>query len=879
MNSAYLHFFAAAAILPFAANSLLLPAQSQSPDPANKKNAAQSQPAKKTWDNQTFFQKIKEIEEKTKRQSDKMVPLLLPLTKSDDLNDWQKDQIYSRLINLAANTDHNTLRKDIAGAVAERNRPMLWTQLAVRYASIKDDPEHKQVEEALKRLLALPASPSWMDATQSVIGQLSALNPLYFQLIVTDFLPKAQALQKSGPDQKTSHAWSPRQKFEIVRALAVNELKFKQGTRFLDHGIEELVQAAQTAKQQAAEEAKKEKPNGAVARQYQDFSAWSLRLIQDIYANDQALALKKYQVVKPVIGEEDIRLFELGTLGVSALKRSDTKTYEKLKEQTLVLPFGQTRTRIVDQLCRAASQTEAKELLNAELKNPAISDQQKFNLLSKIRNYGKSVSWFQRGFCHQNAYQDWRKMTDEMIALDAADPKKKLANFDFYRNNANTAFGYGDFDFAGGQIAEAVSRNRSGSMDVAMMYDLWKQDLPHLKQLIHSELEAAANKNDTKLFLRAILLFAEGKTWKDFDSAFAAEKLSDEQKMKLLRRVSELFYRAKQYAVCRDIYDGIKKNLFVDLSPKSYAVSYQDHPPRTADGFVRTPMYQDWKHMETRFVPYGDNVNIDHNTDAARLLKTAVQPTIPSDWKTGIYAVCDATGLHLFIRCDDPRIEEVVTGKRSGGSLECTFRPGEEKPYNMWFFNDLPQGKDEVNIDFASATPRYRLTNDHFVRDAISTPEGIVAHTFIPWIAFYDDLPSKGKPWHFGLQRWCSGEGGGQTISGQVHELGRMLQLQFRFTPAQEKAIKRHLCLTAFNRFKNSKTLPVWRDDSELGDPEFYEKELAAYVKELNEAGKELSNPNADYHMLFLKYGAQWAEFEYTVAEKRKNYLKKKLME
>lgn len=501
---------------------------------------------------------------------------------------------------------------------------------------------------------------------------------------------------------------------------------------------------------------------------------------------------------------------------------------------------------------------------------------QRFYNLSTERGKCGDVTLFQRGFWNRGAYSRWRNITDQIIQVDA-EAGRKLANFDFFRRNAETAFGYGDFKFAQEQIKRAVKMNRAGSMDTAVMIGLWAKDKKGVSKLIREELNTQKNP-DMIRFWKTVEFFNKGGKAAKFNHAIPGEKLDSAAQLRLLRRASEIFYRAKRYEVCRDIYQDVMKNRFIPLNAKSYTALFVADPPRSADGFSRTPaLYNNWKAMETRFVPYGDTVNINTDIDVKRLLKDAKQPEINPAWKTGILCAWNTDGVHLYFRCDDPKINEVINGKRDGGTLECSFRPSEDAPYNMWFFTSLPSAYDEVHIDFASPTPRYRLTEDCMKSDACITAKGLAAHTFIPWLAFYDKLPVDGNDWHLGFQRWCPG--GGFTISGQVHELARMLRIQFKFTPEQILNIKRNLCRAAFNRFKNSKTLPVWKSDTELGDPQFYESELAGLVKELEDAGKRIDDPTTNINALFEKYMPQWAEFEYTLQAKRKDYLKKKFFQ
>ena len=71
----------------------------------------------------------------------------------------------------------------------------------------------------------------------------------------------------------------------------------------------------------------------------------------------------------------------------------------------------------------------------------------------------------------------------------------------------------------------------------------------------------------------------------------------------------------------------------------------------------------------------------------------------------------------------------------------------------------------------------------------------------------------------------------------------------------------------------------VWKDKV-LGDPEFYQRELRPLLDDLDEAGVRLMAPAKDSEIggLFAKYAPLWAEIAYVVADKRREYLKKKFL-
>lgn len=583
--------------------------------------------------------------------------------------------------------------------------------------------------------------------------------------------------------------------------------------------------------------------------------------------NDVEFSSMALGKAKNLLPADRLAVYEIGIPGTYALEHGDQKTFCSLKSKAMALPFGPIRTESLKLLKRGTNPTVHRELLDALLKDPGLSPAERMRLLSEKRSLCGNVSWFQRGFNEVGAYERWRACTDEMLKcgeLDAA------ALF----RNAETAFGYGDFEFALNQTEKALAKNKGDLPDTALMVYLWKKDHARITALIAAELAKPKLGAERAKFLKAVA-FLNTHPFKEFIGDFSTVTLglqSDKDKLLLARQVSDLFFRARRYEVCRDIYNVTYRDLYVKLEPLVYKVRFADDIPRTADGFARTKYFDDWSGMETRFWVYGDDPNISNDIDVKRFLKESVQPQIKPEWRTGICGLCDAEGLHLFIRCEDPDVQEIITKKRNGGGLECYFRPDPDSVYSMWFLQDLPSAMDDVNVDWASPSPRYKRTDDVIFRDACMTKSGVAAHFFIPWHAFHRYLPFNGKMWYFGMQRWC--KGGDQTISGQGHELARMLQLKFEFAPEQKKAILRTVCKTAFNTFKANQQISVWSEDAALGDPAFYKQELEALVKELNEAGDLLDKPDADLDAIYQKYVPQWAEFDYIIAEKRRNYLR-----
>ncbi len=816
-----------------------------------------------------FWDKANALEKQVRNKPEEAVKAWTNFLQTEKMNDGEMQNIYNRLIqNVFAIKDAELQKKEFAKVLASAKatkHPGILSNLAVRAAAVKNDPYRADVQALVDAVFAGTNENNKCD----VIVRFSGISKDYFA--VAEKLAK-----KSAADIK-----SDRCKADIASRLAENALRLigdkkLAGKYFADLG--KLLKSAKAAYDKDPAKAQKGQNIGSYYA-YRDVANRVTGCTEKFLELNKDFATASFNSVKKDLPEDYQLRIELGMFGRYALINGDQATFDKAKKKALSMPFSSVRSDIINQLASRAPAEVATELYMADMKNPDMKPRDKFNRLNNLRGRAGNVQWFQRGFNDGGAYPRWKKLTDQMLAVNDSTEKKDLAGFDFYQRNAHTAFGYGDFTFAEQQIARAMERAKeqkranTQNMDTAVMIYLWKKDKKKVSELIENELKE--NKNADTLYWSVIDFFSKGGTMKKFDSKF--KDLTSEAKLRVIRRASEMMYRGKRYDICKDIYNDILQNQFISLEPKKYTAKYKENPPQTADGFARTSLYNDWKNMETRFVPYGDNPNINTDTDVKRFLKDAVQPKIKEGYETGIYCLYDTEGLHIYVRANDADIHEVREGKRDAGMMECIFRPHADAPYHMWFMQQMPKAKDDINLEFASPSPRYRNTQDYFTFDGALTPEGVVGHTFIPWIAFYDNLPTDGKCWYFGMQRW--GKGGGQTVSGQVHELARMLNIKFDFSEAVLKKIKLNLCKIAYNRFLQSYNLKVWKTDDKLGDPEFYNSELAPLVDELTIAGKLLEDDKVNIHDVFDKYMARWAEFEYTIAEKRNLYLKKKFFE
>lgn len=354
-------------------------------------------------------------------------------------------------------------------------------------------------------------------------------------------------------------------------------------------------------------------------------------------------------------------------------------------------------------------------------------------------------------------------------------------------------------------------------------------------------------------------------------AAYLRTKATPSKDIAAMRQLSRELYNLRLYDDCRALQAQWTKDLLLPREEKVHKVVFDADAPRSAEGFARSRYYADWAGMETRFEAYGSDYHMRAAYDT-KLLKAAPDIAPDPKYPTGVKVIADNDFVHVFMRCDDPAIDEVKTGKRGdAGSLEIFFEPGDhEVPYHSVYFRKLPAMEDSSAVIWSMPGRHYRRTSDFVTKDTVLTKEGVVAHMAIPWTACYDTLPFDGRHWLFGLYRWHPG--GGQCLGGFVHALTRGLRLEFPFAPEQVAALKRRIAETAYNRYaavRDSKGdfIQRWNDEL-LGDPEFFAAEVKPLLDELDAKGK---TPD-------VKDAAGWAEVGYEIAARRTRYLKKKLL-
>jgi hypothetical protein len=322
---------------------------------------------------------------------------------------------------------------------------------------------------------------------------------------------------------------------------------------------------------------------------------------------------------------------------------------------------------------------------------------------------------------------------------------------------------------------------------------------------------------------------------------------------------------------------------------KTYEVRFVEKAPYGVTVWAQSNIVKDAKSKETRFV--------DYNSDAAKGLAldaTAERDTEKSATaatrETAFYSVYDDKGWYLYIRAQEPLVQEIldnVLDMRSPArreAYEIFFVPGlHNAPYYQIFSYSFTGVTNFY--DWGVPHRHYRSLKEYAKVETLPLEDGFGTFVFIPWEALYDYLPLNGEYWRFSIIRWMPfGKAGGVTWGGHVHDTGNFGLLHFeKPTAAQQTAIEKRMLRVAWFKFlATSKAAATFWSDEKIGDPEFYNGVLKPVIDEYAALGESLGKPDAWNAATLSKAAAvrdDWMEFDYKVSELREEYLLKKSLE
>jgi len=358
---------------------------------------------------------------------------------------------------------------------------------------------------------------------------------------------------------------------------------------------------------------------------------------------------------------------------------------------------------------------------------------------------------------------------------------------------------------------------------------------------------------------------------------FPKSDLTAEIQVAALRNAGKFFMTTRQYPVVR-AFTALIDAMYRQEPQPIYHCRFSDKAPSSVEGWLASPLMADPKNRESHFEEYDrkaaalliNDVNVERSVTEAGLA---------ADKKTSFMMTYDDDGWRIFVECEDAQAEKVFTGLLGGGQLEMFFAPGLGAGYYQWFVS-FPK-PDFKSVSWDCPNRHFREMDSYCAADTGVVPGGFGASIFIPWELVYDKLPADGDTWPFNVIRWT--RAGGVTWRGKVHAIHDYGKVEWEgLTTERLLAIKRKLVMKGLSRYQKSRRdiVAFWKDEV-LGDPVFFQQVLLPVVEKLDAAGKkvDVKMPVTDIESLFADAVPDWMEFNYKVAELRRDYLAAKLFQ
>ena len=315
----------------------------------------------------------------------------------------------------------------------------------------------------------------------------------------------------------------------------------------------------------------------------------------------------------------------------------------------------------------------------------------------------------------------------------------------------------------------------------------------------------------------------------------------------------------------------------------AYTCRFMKDAPRTADGALRSGLF-DKLPLENRMAQYKVYSNIDRDKEL-KLLKSNEKPHLAADVpgkEGGVAVACDATGVHIYVRLNDPDAGKALAGCARGANAEYVIMTGTDA---QWHWNSIsiaePQGLPIVP-EWGSVWKGFKIGEEYIRSDAVATETCYAFHIFVPWVLAYTTLPPDGGDWSLVL---CAGWAGqfGALGGGSVHEVGRGMRIAFDLSKDDLAAIRFGCLRQAAAEYK--KVRDKWENtdfwsDPHLGDEKFYAEVVKPLVARLDEVVKPLMDgtlPSEEVDACFAAHAEELADFRLTLDALRAKWITKRL--
>ena len=405
-------------------------------------------------------------------------------------------------------------------------------------------------------------------------------------------------------------------------------------------------------------------------------------------------------------------------------------------------------------------------------------------------------------------------------------------------------------------------------------------------------LDAVLASRDAKDFAKRVAALrtitdaeaAEGETRHDADIRFFDR----------LRDASRIIYMTWPDPAHRDYVDAIFKftrSMEYPEEKVEYTAKFFESPPLTAEAAVEGGLF-DRLPVENRMGRYALYSDIEASWASPQfkkgehaLLKSAPKaPHLAADVpgkEAGVIALYDQTGVHFYVRLNDPEAYKSRGGYADGVGVEFSVLTGENGNW-LWDWVSSLRPHKSYNVEWVSPAFGQKLRADTLRVDAVSSDKYHAFHIFVPWLAAYDRIPGKGDEWRFVLYAKWAGVSG-MLGGGRVHELGRGMRLRFDMSGAALDKVRAGLLRQAAGNYRSIRS--EWENaefwsDQHVGDTEFWEEVVKPYLAELDAAAKEVVGGNLDraaVDRLSREHLADFADFRLCLDAKRAAWIRARL--
>ena len=424
----------------------------------------------------------------------------------------------------------------------------------------------------------------------------------------------------------------------------------------------------------------------------------------------------------------------------------------------------------------------------------------------------------------------------------------------------------------------------NGRIHVISLGALGKND-EAVKKIAEYQKNPKLTPKDTTLFkvYEAIL------SGKPIEGIIKDAKLPRKDEASLYQSAARTCLTAWNRSDLAEKYSAAYEKYFMEKPVRSMNVPYFDKPvvgvadwrliyDKLEKQYCDIPFKGAMDFLETD-VATGDRsyIKIDKNAQAVKTME--------------LTALCDAYGLHVFLRAEAENARSIEAGFARGIGTDMYFAPGRNQPYICmgsrpatgisYVFNTTYNNKNHRRI--TDKDPRFSLKSE-----VEFTDNDYVLHLFFSWDQFYNKLPANGSEWRYECLAWTPSGGFSWGGSQDIHSSGAWGSLKFTLTPKQLNEIRKKILFRTFRNWKPVSRSPhtkisifqLWNDEV-VGDPAFYQACLADLEKELDAYAARVTEDmsDADVADVYVNALPRWKGIEFEVEQLRREYLTNRLLQ